>query len=96
MQRIVDRSEATAERKRCPQMVAILIEISITPDYAALNCMVGLAGKARDRANAGPEYATPPQNAARRGTMKGCRVIDHFFIRAAPAFQALPTFAPVV
>ena len=27
MQRIVDRSEATAERKRCPQMVAILIEI---------------------------------------------------------------------
>ena len=29
MQRIVDRSEATAERKRCPQMVTIQIENSI-------------------------------------------------------------------
>ena len=29
MQRIVDRSEAKAERKRCPQMIAIQIEISI-------------------------------------------------------------------
>ena len=29
MQRIVDRSEATAGRKSCPQMVAIQIEISI-------------------------------------------------------------------
>ena len=30
MQRIVDRSETTAGRKRCPQMVAIWIEISIS------------------------------------------------------------------
>ena len=30
MQRIVDRSEAKPRRKRCPQMVAIWIEISIS------------------------------------------------------------------
>ena len=35
MQRIVDRSEAKAERKRCPQMVAI---------YTKLNLKVNICG----------------------------------------------------